>query len=124
VGGSWKWLEKVLPAAEGDVSVDVARRYRVDFEGGEFVGASAGLDGKSNYGPFSGKGTATFGVAWDGEQGRWTYPVEFSGTLGFGYKSKGGLGFECYPGKARIRFDARAVSKDAMAYLASLRSGG
>ena len=118
-------------AGEDGGRVAASRNFKVNFKDGEFVGASAGVDRSAKYGPFTGKGSATFGMAWDSKTGTWKYPVEFGGTLGFGLKTRrkgadgkeeDAFGFECIPGKARIRFDARVVAKDAMAYLAAQRA--
>jgi hypothetical protein len=121
LGGKWKWLDKKFPGRDQlPDEVDVARNYKFNFKDGRFVGVSAGVEGNAKYGPFTSKGSATFGVAWNAKKNDWDFPVEFGGTLGIGFKTKGGYGMTCYPGKARLKFEARAVARDAYAYVRSL----
>jgi hypothetical protein len=121
LGGKWKWLDKKFPSADHvPDQVELARNYKFNFKDGRFVGVSAGVEGSAKYGPFTGKGSATMGVAWNSKTSDWDFPVEFGGTLGIGFKTKGGYGATCYPGKARLKFEARAVAKDAWVYARSL----
>jgi hypothetical protein len=133
LGGKWKWLGKKFldpdPNGPGQNlapdEVEVARNFKTNWKGLSFVGGSAGLDGSAKYGPFTGKGSATFGVAWNEKKHGWDFPVEFGGTLGIGFKTKSAdpnrdIGVTCYPGKARLKFEARAVARDAYAYVRSL----
>jgi len=121
LGGKWKWLNKKFPDANHlPDEVEVARSYKFNFKDGKFVGVSAGVEGSAKYGPFTGKGSTTMGVAWNSKRNQWDYPVELGGTLGIGFTTKGGYGATCYPGKARVKFEARAVAKDALEYVRSL----
>lgn len=124
LGGKWKWLQKKFPDANHvPDEVEVARNYKFNFRDGRFVGVSAGIEGSAKYGPFTGKGSATMGVAWNSKKNDWDFPVELGGTLGIGFKTKGDYGATCYPGKARIKFEARAVARDALEYVRSLDPG-
>jgi hypothetical protein len=120
LGGKWTWADKKFPDADHlPDKVEVSRNFKFNFKNGEWVGASAGVDGNAKYGPFTGKGSATFGAQWNSKTNRWDYPVEFGGTLGIGVSTKN-FGATCYPGNLRIKFEARTVMQDAIAYRRSL----
>jgi hypothetical protein len=126
VGGKWNWLKNKYPSADHvPDEIELARHHKFNFKDGAFVGASAGLEGSAKYGPFTGKGSMTMGVAWNSQKNQWDYPVELGGTLGIGFSTKKkdpkqNISAACYPGKARVKFEARAVARDAYEYVRSL----
>lgn len=121
LGGKWTASKKAFGAnpSDPDAETEVAGIGKVTVKRDGTYGAAGGTQGSAKTGPFTVSGDLTLGVQY--KDGKWTYPVEMGGTASIGWKAKDGSGFSCSPGKIKMKFDARVIRDDAVAYLESLR---
>lgn len=82
-----------------------------------------GLGGGGTYGPFAGKGRATFTSKVSPWNSREYFGIKLKGSAGFGLgsKTKGGMGMgvACYPSSGSVTFYPRAFLEDSIRYMST-----
>lgn len=90
-GGKWALGKRAFSQGE---SLEIGRNYKSNWsKEGDFNGVSVTVEGAGKAGGATGKAGITAGVQWNEKSGGWDFPVEVSGTVGLGYKSKNEIGF-------------------------------